>query len=267
MPLTAARWVIDLDGVVWRGTTPIEGSVEAIEHLVAAGHEVLFCTNHAESPAIKERRLAQMGVTDPAVVTSAQAAAHLCGMDKRALVLGEPSLSEVVAQGGIEVTDAAELDPDGPVPEVDAVIVGASSNWDRSRTGLVADAVRSGAWFIATNDDPTYPFTGSLGPRLLPGAGALVAAVEITSGVRSTVAGKPNQPMADLVLERFGAVDYVVGDRFDTDGLFARRLGSCFALVLSGSTEPSEVTDGQVADFVHTDLRSVVAEVLDLSAS
>lgn len=261
------RWVVDLDGVMWRGSRTIDGSVEAATRLVDAGHHVLFCTNHAESPASKTSRLAEMGIPGPMVTTSAEAAAHMCGPKDRVLVLGEPGLTSVFRDSGALVTDVAELDPDGPVPTVDVVVVGASSNWDRARTGLAADAIRSGARFIATNDDPTYPYSGPLGPKLLPGAGALVAAVATTAGAEPVVAGKPNRPAADLVLERMGAVDFVVGDRDDTDGRFARALGARFVLVLSGATSQDMVPTDPAPDLVAGDFAGAVETVLGGSSS
>lgn len=256
------RWVIDLDGVVWLGATPIEGSIDALIRLHRAGHQLIFCTNHAESPSVKQTRLSELGVPDPHVVTSAEAAARLCGAGTAALVLGEPGLTETLRSAGVEATDVAELGVDGPLPTVDAVVVGASSLWDRSRTGLVADAVRAGARFIATNDDPTYPYTGTLGPRLLPGAGALVAAVATTAGTEAVVAGKPHESAADLITERFGQVDIVVGDRDDTDGAFARRLGARFALVLSGGSSLADVPTEPAPDLVSPNLAAVVATVM-----
>lgn len=267
MTKPAARWVIDLDGVVWRGTDPIEGSVEALCRLFEAGHSVLYFTNHAESPEIKIRRLRGMGVPEPLVITSAEAAAHLCGVNRRALVLGEPSLAQVIRDSGIDAIFIDDLPPDGPVPSVDAVIVGAATNWDRSRTGLAADAIRDGAMFIGTNSDPLFPFTGEFGPRFLPGAGALISAVETTAGARATFAGKPYQPAADLVTSRFGHVDYVVGDRDDTDGGFARRLGATFALVMSGGTSREQIPSDPAPEMVHDDLAAVVDHVLGLAGS
>ncbi len=55
--------------------------------------------------------------------------------------------------------------------------------------------MRAGARFVATNVDPTYPVAGGL----LPGAGALVAAVATASGRAPEVAGKPEPPMVALV--------------------------------------------------------------------
>jgi ribonucleotide monophosphatase NagD (HAD superfamily) len=52
------------------------------------------------------------------------------------------------------------------------------------------------------------------------------------------VAGKPNAAAAELVRERLGTVAVMIGDRPDTDGEFAERLGARFALVLTGVTPP-----------------------------
>jgi 4-nitrophenyl phosphatase len=69
---------------------------------------------------------------------------------------------------------------------------------------------------------------------LLPGAGALVAAVSTAGGRRPEVAGKPEPAMAALVRHRFGDPVVMIGDRPSTDGAFAAVLGVPFALVLSG---------------------------------
>jgi ribonucleotide monophosphatase NagD (HAD superfamily) len=90
--------------------------------------------------------------------------------------------------------------------------------------------VRSGARFVATNLDPTYPGTEGL----LPGAGSLVAAVATAGGRAPEVAGKPEPAMAELVRARYGEPVVMIGDRPSTDGAFAGALGVPFALVLSG---------------------------------
>ena len=96
--------------------------------------------------------------------------------------------------------------------------------------GAPADAVRSGAHFVATNLDPTYPAATGL----LPGAGALVAAVRTAGGRAPEVAGKPEQAMVELVRSRYRDPVVMIGDRPSTDGAFAEALGVPFALVLSG---------------------------------
>ncbi|NIQ56034.1 MAG: HAD hydrolase-like protein, partial [Gemmatimonadetes bacterium] len=97
-----------------------------------------------------------------------------------------------------------------------------------------ARAVRAGARFVATNHDATYPTPDGL----LPGAGSIVAAVEVASEREAEVAGKPHPPMRRLVRERCGGEEiWVVGDRIDTDLAMAFEEGWGTALVLTGVSD------------------------------
>ena len=137
----------------------------------------------------------------------------------------------------------------------DAVVVGWDRGFDFSRLARAADAVRAGARLVGTNEDATFPTPDGL----LPGAGALLAAVAYASGATPEVAGKPHAPMRRLVRERVGSVTTVVGDRPSTDGALARALGARFALVLSGVTGERELDGLEPApDAVAPDLEALV---------
>ena len=219
----------DLDGVVWRGEVPIAGSAEGVARLRAAGLRVVFLTNNSSGRVADNlARLAAAGVAADAddLVTSAQAAVALLARDSagpgtKVLACAGPGVVEALHARGFETVDT--------VP-ADAVMVGWHRDFDFERLRRAADGVRSGARFIATNLDPTYP--GAEG--LLPGAGALVAAVQTAGGRRPEVAGKPEPAMAALVRDRYGEPVVMIGDRPSTDGAFAGALGVPFALVLSG---------------------------------
>ena len=234
----------------------------AVSRLLDAGHEVIFCTNHATSPQVKQKQLLFFGVPDAVVLTSAEVAAAACNPDDRVLALGEPSLVAVLADLGLDVTDVDDLPVNGPVGHFDTVVIGSTPHWDRSRVGLVADAIRAGARFLATNDDATFPFASPAGLRLLPGAGALIAAIATTAGVEPEVTGKPNLATVDLLLERYGPIDFVVGDSPDTDGELAVGLGAAFALVLSGVTKASDLPVEPEPKLVGDDLSRIVDQVL-----
>jgi HAD superfamily hydrolase (TIGR01450 family) len=254
-------WVVDLDGVMWQGTRPVPGSAEAIERLIEGGHRVVFCTNFAADAAAKRSVLDAQGVPDAPVVTAADAAAAMCGVGMRVLVLGLPELGGIIATSGAEVIDARQLGV-GEAPRVDAVVLGAHEDWDRSRLGLVADAVRSGARFIVTNEDPTFPVSWPDGGlRLLPGCGALAASVEVASGRTATFAGKPHPPMASILMDRHGPIDWVVGDQPSTDGGLAAAVGAKFALVLTGATAREQARDAG-ADLIAEDLSAAVHAAL-----
>jgi HAD superfamily hydrolase (TIGR01450 family) len=229
--------VCDLDGVIWLADRPVPGSAEAVARLRAASWRVLFVTNNSYAPVREvEAKLERFGV--PAVgdvVTSGMAAARLVRPGERVLLLGGPGAREELERAG-----AVVVPPDDGQPDV--VVVGYHRSFDYEAMRAGSSAIRAGARFVATNDDATYPTPE--GP--IPGAGSIVAGVQVASGVVPVVAGKPYPPMADVVAALLGLVPgaapaaplVMVGDRVDTDGRFAATLGVPFALVDSGVTPP-----------------------------
>lgn len=245
-------WVLDLDGVLWLGPEPIPGAADAVARLRAAGETVVFATNNAAGRVSEhEQKLAAMGVpADGAVVTSAQAGAALVEAGERTLVVGGPGLQEEVAARGADVVT------EGPC---DVVISGLDRGLTYDSIRTASTAIRDGARWIQTNTDVTFPTP--TGPE--PGAGTIAAALAAASGREPIVAGKPHQPMADLIRDRLGDEGYMVGDRPDTDGLFARRLGYRFCLALSGITRPDELPVEPEPWTTGADLAAIVTTVLD----
>lgn len=253
----------DLDGVVWLAHRAIPGAPQAIAALRRAGVRVLFVTNNAFS-TIGEQEAALAAIGVPAVddvVNSAFAAAQLLEPGATVLAGGERGLFEALLARRVEPLEPSDWNAAGR-PPVTAVVMGLHRTFDYARLDALSAAVRGGAAFIATNDDPTYPTPGGL----LPGGGALVAAVATASGVRPTVAGKPFAPMAAAVAARIGVGfdpgrTLMVGDRLDTDGAFAAALGCPFALVRTGVVGPdAPPVPGVALDLA--DLAAVAAAVL-----
>lgn len=231
----------DLDGVIWLGHEPIPGSVDAIARIRGTGRQVLFVTNNSAAvQAENERALESVGISAKgAVVTSAMAAGQLIERGTRVLVAGGPGIVEAVeGAGAFAVLNDGAIAPEG----FDAVVVGLHRDFDYRRLDVAAAAVRAGAVLIGTNTDSTYPTPAGL----QPGGGAILAAIATASGVAPIVAGKPHQPMADVIAAIIETTDrpfdagtvLMVGDRLDTDGSFARRLGCRFSLVRTGVTSP-----------------------------
>lgn len=247
-------WLLDLDGVVWLTGRPIAGSAEAVARLRSVGDRVVFLTNNS-GPTLGEyvKMLGDAGIEAEAgdMVTSSHAAAAMLAPGSTAAVVGDAGIHEALGDQGVEVVMAAE----GP----DAVVVGRSVTLDYNELAAAATAIRTGARFVATNADATFPTPDGL----LPGAGAMVAFLQTASGRTPEVAGKPNQPVADLVASRFGPVDVVVGDRPDTDGRFARLVGARFVLVLTGVTAKADLPVKPEPDTVSDDLAGAVSTLLE----
>jgi 4-nitrophenyl phosphatase len=242
--------VLDLDGVVWLAAEPIPGSADAVARLRAAGHALAFVTNMSYGRrADVAAKLAAMGVdARDDVITSATAAGTLVEAGETVLICGGPGLVEAVEDRGARAVH------DG---DADAVVVGFDPDFDHRRMTAAATAVRRGARLLASNDDATYPTPS--GP--VPGGGAILASVEVASGVRAEVAGKPHAPICDLVRSHVGDAGVVVGDRPETDGRFAVALGFRFALVLSGVTVEEDLPVSPTPDLVAADLATLVTQL------
>lgn len=231
-------WIVDLDGVVWLSGTPIGDVGAALDSLRAHDARIVFVTNNS-SPTIERlrHRLAGIGVTvEPEeLATSAQVVAALLHPGQRAAVLADDGVHEALSNRGVDVVDSGG---------VDAAVVGWNRTFDFAQLTRMADAARSSGRLLATNGDPTHPTPDGL----LPGTGALVAAVSTASGILPEIAGKPHPPMTEWLrplLERAeGRSSALIGDQPGTDGLLAERLGIPFVLVDSGVTAPGAAVDG-----------------------
>jgi glycerol 3-phosphatase-2 len=256
--MTFAVVCCDLDGVVWRGDDPIPGAAEGVAALRAGGIPIVFVTNNSSGTRAEyAAKLVACGV--PAVggdvLSSAMAAAGLLAADlapgARVLACSGPGVREALAAVGLDAVDAEPAD---------AVVVGWHRDFNFDGLARAADAVRNGARFVATNVDPTYPSANGL----LPGNGAIVAAVATAAGRAPEVAGKPTAAMVDLVRGACGGNGVMVGDRPSTDGAFAAALGWPFALVLSGvaGSVGEEAIPDPAPEFVAADLGTLAPMLL-----
>ncbi len=253
-PLEASVWIIDLDGVLWLAGEPIGDVAGAVGTLKAGGSRVVYATNNS-APTVDEllRRLARIGIEAGTedLVTSARVAASLLQSGMRVHMLAGDGVREALEARGVEiVTDAP----------CDAAVVGWSRDFDFAALTAVSTVARETGRLIATNADPTHPTPEGL----LPGSGALLAAVATASGVTPLVAGKPNPPMVEYIRRHLlagGETAVMVGDQPGTDGLLAERLDIPFALVDSGVTPAGTPVDDCPVAVRAADLVTLVSEL------
>jgi 4-nitrophenyl phosphatase len=248
--------LVDLDGVVYRGTQPVPGVAAVLAARAAAGDVIVYVTNNSMwYRADYVTRLSGMGapVTPDRVVSSARATAlYLRDLQppvRRVLAVGAPGLIHELTDVGLEVVlsgDAAERwtangrDAAAAVGEVDAVVVGLDLEFTYARMACAADAIRAGARFVATNRDPVYPFEKGV----MPGAGSVVAAIETASGVKPVSIGKPGPLLLQVAAHAVGAdvADAVmIGDSLVTDVAAAAAVGARSVLMLTGISKREQV--------------------------
>ncbi len=254
MGVTDRTLVFDLDGVVYLGDDEVPGAGEALAEL-GARHRMLFCTNNSSrtraQTAEKIRRVTGFEAVATQVLTSATAAGELLEpSDGPAIVVGGDGITEMLAALTIDVTD----DP----RRASVVVTGVDHDLTYDRLAVATLAIRRGARFIATNGDRTFPTPQGQ----LPGAGAIVAALEAATDVRAEVAGKPHRPMRELIgrLADRGEI-WMIGDRPDTDLAMAAAAGWVGVQVLTGVSSTPVTGDGAPRHVISSiaDLPSVVA--------
>ncbi len=229
------------------------------------GIRVVFATNNS-APTTDEllTRLARIGIESAPgdLVTSAGAVASLLEPGARATVLAEAGVHESLAAHGVTI-----IEPQATrevTATSDAAVVGWNRSFDFASLAATATAARESGRLVATNEDPTHPTPDGL----MPGSGALLAAVATASGVTPEIAGKPHAAMATLMQSRFGFSDgdasvVMIGDQPGTDGRLAERLNIPFGLVDSGVTPASSRNFDVPVALRSDDFVSLVAACLD----
>ncbi|WP_077089524.1 HAD-IIA family hydrolase [Mycobacterium rhizamassiliense] len=246
--------LIDLDGTVFRGRQPTDGAVQTLDEITS---RKLFVTNNASRSAEEvAAHLRELGftVTGEDVVTSAQSAAHLLSeklpADSAVLIVGTESLANEISAVGLRPVRSFDDDPA-------AVVQGLSQTIAWPDLAEAALAIRAGALWVAANVDTTLPTERGL----LPGNGALVAALRAATGSEPTVAGKPAPTLLnDAVARGDFHAPLVVGDRLNTDieGANAAELPSLMVLTgVNSALDAVCAKPEQRPTYIGQDLRSL----------
>jgi NagD protein len=230
-------YLIDMDGVLYRGNELIPGADHFVNELRARGVPFLFLTNNSQ----RTRRdvvakLARMGieVEEEHVFTCAIATARFLAAQKpggTAFVIGEGGLLNALHQNGYAVVDH----------EPDYVVVGEGRTFNLELVESAVNMIQRGAKLIATNLDPSCPTADGL----RPGCGAMVAMLEAATGVRAFSVGKPSPVMMRAARKELGLTTdetTMIGDTMETDILGAVQLGFHSVLVLSGGTRREDLS-------------------------
>ena len=256
--------LLDLDGTLFRGHAPTEGAVAALE---AADTRALFVTNNASRAAEDvAAHLRELGFTAEAadVVTSAQSAAKLLAdhlpAGSAVLVVGTDALGDEIAAVGLRPVRLASEEPA-------AVVQGHSTETCWANLAEAALAIRAGALWVAANVDKTLPTERGL----LPGNGAMVAALRTATEAEPQVAGKPAPTlMSDALARGDFHAPLVVGDRLDTDIAGANAADLPSLMVLTGVSTAVEAVHARPEErptYIAADLRGLHADAQALAVT
>lgn len=229
-------YLLDMDGVIVRGQTPIPGAQEFIEKLLETDTPFLILTNNpTHTPRDLQHRLAAVGlnVPDGRLYTSAMATAQFLAQQHpkgTAFAIGESGLTSALHDVGYVLS---RTNPD-------YVVLGETTSYNFEAISHAIRLIAAGARFIATNPDTAGPTERGIEPA----CGAMAALIEAVTSVKPYFIGKPNPLMMRSALNHIGAhseESIVVGDRMDTDIIGGIEAGMETILVLTGVTREAEV--------------------------
>lgn len=248
--------IIDMDGVLWRGQTLLGGVREFFRFLRGSQLRFVLATNNSAATFEKvSERLASAGATlqPEQFLTTAEACAsfltkHLPS-GAPVYVIGERGLRQAITRAGFAILETSDT--------AEAVVVGLDFQVTWQRLSEAALALGRGVLFVGTNPDPSFPIERGLAI----GNGALLAALQATTGCSPVLIGKPEP---HLFLEALGRLrtlpveTVVVGDRLETDILGGQRAGLRTALVLTGVTQAQDLNGSSVKpDWVFENLHAL----------
>lgn len=234
--VASKHFLIDMDGVLVRGSTLIPGADRFIDELKTAGKEYLVLTNNSlRTPRDLAHRLQSIGLDIPAerIFSSAQATARFLQSqrpDGTAFVIGESGLTEAIHEVGYVITD---MNPD-------YVVLGETDAYNFAALTHAIRMVAAGSRFIATNPDTSGPAEGGI----VPGCGATAALIEKATGRAPFFVGKPNPYMMRSALNYLDVHSedtVMIGDNMQTDIIGGIESGMETVLVLSGVATMEEV--------------------------
>lgn len=230
-------WLTDMDGVLVHEDQALPGAADFLQRLVDEERRFLVLTNNSiYTPRDLAARLDKSGLTVPeeSIWTSALATAGFLADQVpggSAYVVGEAGLTTALYEAGYTLTDVSP----------DYVVLGETRTYSFEAITRAIRLIESGSRFIATNPDATGP--SAEGP--LPATGAVAALITRATGAVPYFVGKPNPMMFRSAMNRIEAhseTTVMIGDRMDTDVVAGIEAGLDTILVLSGSTQASDIT-------------------------
>ncbi len=261
-PPPIRAFVIDLDGVLWRGRDLLPGAIEFLRFIDTRALPFCLASNNSTLTieTVGERLApARIRLNPDNLVTSSDAAA---GYIRRhyphppsVFAIGEESLQRALVEAGCSLTTGAD--------NAGVVVVGMDRGLTWQKIVEAGLAIGAGAEFIGTNPDRTFPTERGIGP----GNGAILAALETATGRSPVIVGKPEPHLFLEASSRLAvppAETLVVGDRLETDIAGGARAGMQTALLLTGVTAAADLPGRDVQpDWIFEDLPALLERLPD----
>jgi len=216
----------DLDGTIFKGQTLIDGVKEGLLKIINEGIEIYYTTNNSsQTPSeIKDKLeyLLQLNIDISKIITPLVIFQNLYSNNKSNIfIYGSDNLKNYIKNLNINVTtlENAEL-----------VLIGRKEENNFLEINEIIKNVSLGKNILSLNKDLTFPT--EFGEKA--GNGAVVKIIEDELSINIPTLGKSGDHYSSYFIQNKITVNYVIGDRVDTDIIFGKNLNAKTFLVSSG---------------------------------
>ena len=216
----------DLDGTIYKGNKLIDGVEDAYKLLVKKNINIIFITNNSsQSPNTLKQKLQSLlnceisikNIITPLMLFKNYIDSSIYNI----YVYGSKDLKEFLKNSNYNLTS---------LEKSNFILIGRKDKLDYDEIQKIINNVKKGKTIYSLNKDLTYPTEN----KELPGNGAVVKMIEDGTKKIINTFGKPDDFYTKYFVDSKIKIDYVVGDRVDTDINFAKKINAYSILVTSG---------------------------------
>ena len=216
----------DLDGTIFKGQTLIDGVKEALLKIINEGIEIYYTTNNSsQTPSeIKDKleNLLQLDIDISKIITPLVIFQNLYSDDKlNIFIYGSENLKKYIKNLNMNVTS---------LENAELVLIGRKEENNFSEINEIIKSVSIGKNILSLNKDLTFPT--EFGEKA--GNGAVVKIIEDELSISIPTLGKSGNHYSSYFIQNGITVNFVIGDRVDTDIIFGKNLNAKTFLVSSG---------------------------------
>lgn len=247
-----------MDGTIYLGDELIEGSLEFLEKLKKENKKYIFLTNNSsKNKDIYVKKLNNLGIaaSSEEVFTSGEATTmYLNNIKPKAKIflLGTKALEDEFKASGFQIIKSR-------AQNIDYVVLGFDTTLTYEKLWIACEYISQGVEYIATHPDFNCPLPEG---KFMPDAGAMIAFIEASTGVRPKVIGKPNAEIIESICLKYGIPKdemAMVGDRLYTDIKLGENANITSILVYSGETSKKDYQESEtVADYDFDSVKDLI---------
>jgi len=216
----------DLDGTIYKGQTLIDGVKEGLLEIINEGIEIYYTTNNSsQTPSEiknKLKNLLNLNIDISKIITPLVIFENMFSDNKlNVFIYGSENLVKYIKNLNMNVTS---------LENAELILIGRKEENNYSEINEIINNVSLGKNILSLNKDLTFPT--EFGEKA--GNGAVVKIIEDELSINIPTLGKSGNHYSSYFIQNRITVNFVIGDRVDTDIIFGKNLNAKTFLVSSG---------------------------------